>query len=371
MQIPRLARRVQPGARPAPSSPRRAPSPGLNPAVLAPVQLVRDLELDRRARLVRIITLGLLALTALLIPAVIPPTQHPGTAIAVGLALLSEIGAYALNRQRFVNAAAFTLLGGLTVTVAWEIVTRVIVNPAIDLVDLRLYAFLLLPILLSCVLTGPRGPVIMTSLVVVFTVVSLLFLRQSPPLHAYWGGSYPYETGGAYDVVAVPVVLEVLTGIVAWLGADSIRRVLLSASKADDLSQAYDQILRQAQEREAHRQRLQQGIAEIQQVHAAIARGQWDARARSDDPELLPIAISLNLLLDRLQRMGFEETGRMRMEAAAHELAGALRRVWAGEPYTGPEYTGTALDEVLLEFTKLRTGPPGVPSRPPAQPPRE
>jgi hypothetical protein len=30
--------------------------------------------------------------------------------------------------------------------------------------------------------------------------------------------------------------------------------------------------------------------------------------------------------------------------------------MWAGEPYVSPDYTGTPLDEVLLELAKLRFG---------------
>lgn len=319
-----------------------------------PWHVVRLLEAERRRRLVNIIAIGLFVVTVILLPIIFPLDQHPGTAGAVLAALVSEVLAYALNARNYVTAAAFVLLGGLALAAAWEIVSRVIVNPALDIADLRYYAFLLLPILLSCVLTPRRGPILLTVGCVVFTIVSLLVLPRSAPLRAYWGGAYTYETGSSYDVVAVPVVLEVLTGLVAWLGADSIRRVVLEATRADDLARAYDQIVAQARELEVYRARMREAVSQIQNVHAAISRGRLDARAHVTEAELMPLATSLNILLERLTRMTRDESGRVRMESAANELALALKRMWAGEPYVSPQYSGTALDNVLLELARLR-----------------
>jgi hypothetical protein len=319
-------------------------------------RVVRQLEFDRRHTLIRIIALGLLALTALLLPTILPLNQHPGTATAVGIALAAEITAYVLNRRGYVTPAGFVLLGGIALACAWEIFSRAIVNPAVDITDLRLYSLLLLPILLSTVLTGRRGPIVFTSFAVLFTIFTLLVLPQSPPLRAYWNGHWAYESGGAYDVVALPVAFAVLTGIVAWLGADSIRRMLLMAARTDDLALAYQHIVQQTEELEAQRRRMRKAVLQIQNVHSAIARGQLDARATVDEAELLPLATSLNLLIERLTRMKVEDSARLRMEATAQRTVVALRRMWAGEPYVSPDYTGTPLDEVLLELSKLRGG---------------
>jgi hypothetical protein len=142
--------------------------------------------------------------------------------------------------------------------------------------------------------------------------------------------------------------------VVAWLGADSVRRALLDASRAEDLEAANRRNAAQAQELALQRQRLQLGIQELQLVHSAVARGHWEARARINEGELLPVAMSLNLLLDRLTRLSREQDQRMRIEAAAQQLAMALRRTRAGEPYMPPAYTGTIFDEVLVEIAALR-----------------
>jgi len=207
---------------------------------------------------------------------------------------------------------------------------------------------------------GRRGPLVIAGCVSVFSLVSLLVLPRTPTFEAYWNASYPYSLGSAYDVVALAVLFQWVAGVIGWLGGDSIRRALAHALRADELAQANGQIQAQAREIEAHRLRLQDGMAQIQAVHAAIARGHWDARVRLDQGELLPMAMSLNLLLDRLTRLTREQGQRAQIEVTAHELALAMRQARIGHAYTVPNYTGTVLDEALIEFAAMRQVFPGA-----------
>lgn len=345
------------------SGAQELPSPAqITQAALAAVpaasaaELVFDLDRERRQRLVRIITLSLFVLAALLLPAVLLPTPDPAGFGAVAVAFAGTGAALLLNRADRVGAAAYTAMAGLALAVAWVIVARVYTQPGIDLVDLRFYDLFALPILLSCVLTDRRGPLVIAGCTCAFTVASLLVLKKDGPLDAYWNGHYQYEVGSFLDLLIELVVFQAFAAVIAWLGADSIQRTLLRAARADNLEVANRQIAQQAEELAAQRRRMHQAVVQIQQVHAAIARGQLDARARVDEPELLPIAMSLNLVLDRLTRLTRDETQRVQMERTAHELAAAIRRMAAGEPYSGPQYTGTPLDEALLELAKLQLG---------------
>jgi hypothetical protein len=150
-----------------------------------------------------------------------------------------------------------------------------------------------------------------------------------------------------------------VAAVVGWLGADSVRRALQQAARADEVVEANTQILAQAREMAAQRQRLQDGIVQIQQVHAAIARGHLDARVRIEQGEILPIAMSLNLLLDRLTRLAREQSQRATIEEAAHDLALAMRLARTGQVYSSPNYTGSVFDEVLIEFAAMRGLLPG------------
>jgi hypothetical protein len=313
-------------------------------------------EQQRRGRLVRIVSLGLLIGMGLLIPTSLIPTPDIVTLVAILLAFAGAGVGYLLNRMRLVNAAGYSVLVGGLLALGWEVVAQSMRQGGLDLNDLRVYDLFVLPIILSAVLVTRRGPVIVAMVSIAFTIVSIILLPKSPALQQYWDGTYPYAIGSSYDVVIVPVVLQGLAAVAAWLGADSVRRALLQAYQVEEISAAKLQV-------EDQQRRLQRGIAHIQQVHSAVAHGQWDARAQVEATELIPVAVSLNLLLDRISRLTRDQEQRQRVDRTAHELAQALRRLRLGDGYTPPAFTGTSFDEVLMELDVLRTVRPT--SKPP------
>lgn len=313
-----------------------------------PQQVLFDNERRRRQRLVRLLSMGVLIGTGLLIPVALIPTPDMVTLVAVLCAFVGAGVGYLLNRWWFVNSAGYALLTGVMIAIAWEVLAQSFRQGGLDLNDLRVYDLFALPIVVSAVLVARRGPIILAAISIAFTIPSIILLPKSPPLQQYWDGTYPFALGSSYDVVIVAVVLQGMAATAAWLGADSVRRALLQAYRVDEIAAAKAQI-------EAQQRRLQQGIAHIQQVHSDVAHGQWDARAQVEAAELIPVAVSLNLLLDRLSRLTRDQEQRQRVDRAAHELAQALRRLHLGEAYTPPAYTGTAFDEVLVELDVLRT----------------
>jgi hypothetical protein len=313
-------------------------------------------EQQRRGRLVRIVSLGLLIAMGLLIPTSLIPTPDIVTLITVLIVFLGAGVGYLLNRMRLVNAAGYSILVGGMLALGWEVVAQSLRQGGLDLNDLRVYDLFVLPIILSAVLVTRRGPVIVAIVSIAFTIASIILLPKSPALQQYWDGTYPYAIGSSYDVVIVPVVLQGLAAVAAWLGADSVRRALLQAYQVEEISAAKLQV-------EDQQRRLQRGIAHIQQVHSAVAHGQWDARAQVEATELIPVAVSLNLLLDRISRLTRDQEQRQRVDRTAHELAQALRRLRLGDGYAPPAFTGTSFDEVLMELDVLRTVRPT--SKPP------
>jgi hypothetical protein len=321
-----------------------------------PPEILRQQEKARRKPLVRLIALCVVAASILLIPAGLIPNVDGVTLFAVGIALLGALVAYEMNQASYVRGAGFVILASITLGIAWEIVAKAHVQHGIDLSDLRLFDLFAVVIVLSGVLIGRVGPLVLGAATMGFTVAALLILPHTPPLQEFWNGVYPYAIRGSYyDVVVVALVIQGLATAVTWLGARSEEVALRDALQVSALEEAYQQIQLQAHSLDQQRLRLQQGIAQIQQVHAAVARGQWEARASATDGELLPLAMSLNLLLDRLGRLTRDQETRTRIDMAAHELALALQRVRQGMPYTPPPYTGTPFDEVLVELAYLRT----------------
>ncbi|HKV86184.1 MAG TPA: hypothetical protein VJN88_16645 [Ktedonobacterales bacterium] len=322
-------------------------------------EVIREHERQRRQRLVRILALGVMIPVVLLIPSSLFPKFIPGSLIALTIVFIGTAAAFLLNRLHFVTTAGYSLIAGIGLALAWQVVSKVLLQHGVDALDLRYYDLMVLPILLSSVLVGRRGPFIVAGCASAYTIVSLLILKRTPELQQYWNAQYHDSLGSRYDVVALAVLFQWIAAVVGWLGADSVRRALQQAARADEVVEANAQILAQAREMAAQRQRLQDGIVQIQQVHAAIARGHLDARVRIEQGEILPIAMSLNLLLDRLTRLAREQSQRATIEEAAHELALAMRQARMGQVYSSPNYTGTVFDEVLIEFAAMRNLLPG------------
>ena len=289
---PQTSRASQaPGPPQAPQTPQTPQMPQMTPQEALAIS-----ERQRRSRLVRLVSLGILIGSGLLIPTALVPTPDTVTLVAVLLAFFGAGAGYLLNRAQFINAAGYAVLAGLMIAIGWEVIAQSQRQGGLDLNDLRVYDLFILPIVLSTVLVTRRGPVILAAISIIYTIASLLLLHKSPTLQQYWDGTYPYALGSSYDVVIVPVVLQAMSATAAWLGADSVRRALLQAYRVNELAVAKAQI-------EEQQRRLQRGIAHIQQVHAAVAHGHWDARAQVEAAELIPVAISLNLLLDRISRL--------------------------------------------------------------------
>jgi hypothetical protein len=321
-----------------------------------PPEILRQQEKTRRKPLARLIALCVVVASILLIPAGLIPSVDGVTLVAVGVTLAGALVAYGLNQADYVRGAGFVIVSSIALGIAWEIVAKAHIQQGVDLSDLRLFDFFAVVIVLSGVLIGRSGPLVIGAATMGFTVAVLLILPHTPPLQAFWNGVYPYAIRGSYyDVVAVALIIQGLATAVTWLNARSEEVALRDALHANELEEAYQQVQLQARSLDQQRSRLQKGIAQIQQVHAAVARGQWDARASATDGELLPLAMSLNLLLDRLGRLTRDQETRARIDLAAHELALALQRVRQGMPYTPPAYTGTPFDEVLVELAYLRT----------------
>ncbi|HLW00850.1 MAG TPA: hypothetical protein VKT82_19480 [Ktedonobacterales bacterium] len=118
----------------------------------------------------------------------------------------------------------------------------------------------------------------------------------------------------------LPVVRQLLTLVDNFVLNDRLRIALDQSQQAFQRSQ---QELLVTSTRAQQYDELREGIEELQTVHAKLARGDLAVRARVDGA-LSPVAQSLNLLIERLQRWAqFEQSNRV-LESEANRLREAL-----------------------------------------------
>ncbi|MBO0782026.1 MAG: hypothetical protein J2P37_24670, partial [Ktedonobacteraceae bacterium] len=89
-----------------------------------------------------------------------------------------------------------------------------------------------------------------------------------------------------------------------------------------------DEATRTAQEKRI----LEEGVATLRSVHARVARGDFAARAPTVSGPLLPIAMSLNLMLDRLSAMSQRGTRYDLLVQECKFVQGAVERLGQGQP---------------------------------------
>jgi hypothetical protein len=132
-------------------------------------------------------------------------------------------------------------------------------------------------------------------------------------------------------VVALVVVRQLFT---LW---ENARLAHEQAEALTDLERANTRIEDQARQIADHNVELERGIVHLKDVQAQLANGNLRARANLTSGALLPLAGSLNLMAERLMRLGQTSVYMQRLMRALGELSIAFERRAAGAPFIVPE----------------------------------
>ena len=139
-------------------------------------------------------------------------------------------------------------------------------------------------------------------------------------------------SGMAYDVIVQPIGLQIIVAVVTYLWVRSALRAIARADRAEEVAEL--------KRRDAERtHQLEMGIQQLLQTQVRAANGDLMARANlGQDNVLWQVGVSLNMLLTRLQKAGWEtsraeyENQRLRGEVA--RLTQVLREVRTGKQFT-------------------------------------
>jgi hypothetical protein len=156
--------------------------------------------------------------------------------------------------------------------------------------------------------------------------------------------------------VSFGLVLLVLArqGITVLENEQLLRR---EQQRAEELALAHGVAEEQRQLLAERNQRLERDIEHLKEVHARVARGDASARARIETGELLPIAGSLNLMLDRLSSLNRVNSEYARLDHALQSVIEAAQGLAMNDDralkaLSAP--TNTPLDGVAIALSQLR-----------------
>ncbi len=300
----------------------------------------------QRARLVSLLALVQAAILLGALPGdLFGQFRLSGLLVALGgLGIFGVV--WLLNWGGRVTEASFLLVGGGGALVALDLLLSA--AQLLSLETLLIALLFLLVILSGGLLFSPETAVILAALAALFTSIVLLVFHPSSALAA------AFTAQGRYLAVVFVALVLLGVGVVAWFFGRQMQESVHVTTFVAGLQMSNKGLRTRLREAEAKARELETGIALIQQTHARVAAGDYGARVHVEG-DLLPLAVSLNLMLERVESFVHGEYERERMETAVVGLAELAGRV--GQESLGqiPVPTGTALDGLSIAIKQMQT----------------
>jgi len=299
---------------------------------------LRERERTRHSRLVAIFLLAFLLIeVGGLYQYVVVDSDHPPmiALLLIACAVLILIGG--LNRVGYV-----TLAGLLMVLLADLSLPSIPATGEVDLQHLGAF-YLSIASLLVAASVLPAVTVFPIAVINSAAVLSIIFFL---PHTAEFDSVL--RSNDAQQVLAGPLLMQIIVAIVAYLWANSMVRAMRRADRAEEI--AY------LQRRAANQQvELEEGVRQLLAVHAQVASGDFRVRTSGlRNPLLWRVGSSLNALIARLSRTAQADYLLRLEQEEARRLAEAIYLTRSGRQAIWPAPTGLPLDIVL---EALRTRP--------------
>lgn len=248
----------------------------------------------RRARLVS----ALLILIVMVVLLLIPSTYPSSPSIWIPIFILSAGGVIIalFNRAGYITLSSvfYVLLVDIALTGFFYFKP----TSALNSTNMTAFDLFVLAILVGGVIL-PKALIPLTGILQILLINMIFFLRP----HDATLVSLIALAGNAYVALLSTIVLQVVGTGLAWLHAWSVERALIRASQAEELARARAELSQQALLTAQQKQRLEEGIMSILEIHQQVAAGNLAARAPvHEDQELWQLGHALNLLLMRIQQ---------------------------------------------------------------------
>ncbi|GCE45869.1 hypothetical protein EI42_02708 [Thermosporothrix hazakensis] len=169
--------------------------------------------------------------------------------------------------------------------------------------------------------------------------------------------------------IMLPIMIQLVVAIVVYVIMRHLLHAIQRADQAEEIVALQREIAEFERSRSAEKEALEEGLRKIAETHAQIANGDMHARVSLSEGHVLwSVAIPLNNLLNRMQRLKLDSDMLASTQLAAQRIAESLHHEIATGHFSPLPGTGTPLDPVIIELNKLlaarSTQPPSTPSRP-------
>lgn len=208
----------------------------------------------------------------------------------------------------------------------------------------NLYYFLadVLPIFASALLTDLPWPALVNVTVFAMNMVCIYILPHDATYDRFVA-----NLGGPLFLAASITLGQIVLIVFGLAAAQTIRRSLGAASRASDL----EEINRRIGERQ---RALEVDIQRLRQTHAAIANGEMAHATLTASSELYPVALSLNLMVDRLSRLTRAGGELRQIERGLAEASEVIGQMGQGNLGIRPTPTGTVVDGLLASLIQVQ-----------------
>ena len=292
----------------------------------------------RRSRLLSI----LLILTAVVMLLLTPSAfRAPGLWRAIVIMGAMGLLAALLNRIGRVTLSGLVIIALADVTITYNIVRQQYGLTNTTVADLYLLA-------LAIMIAGMVLPTLSIPLIGAAQIaISLIIFYGLPPDTLLLQEIKKVDGNMSYTSVLGPILLQVCSVGIVWLYAWSVDRAILRASRAEELAEAQARINEQALVIAEQKQRLEEGIQAIQDTQGRIVRGDYSARVSLQGNELLPLAVSFNMMAERLSHVHQIEEEHRQMQGALQQVLDACKAISRGLAPAAWRQTGSVLDRIF------------------------
>ncbi|HZU66153.1 MAG TPA: hypothetical protein VFA09_02645 [Ktedonobacteraceae bacterium] len=178
-----------------------------------------------------------------------------------------------------------------------------------------------------------------------YLLLTFLFLALSANVFSNDAGQQAIRPVLVFSTIAVVALVITRQMYTLW---ENVRLARKQAEALEDLERANQRIEEQARQITAHNILLEEGIEHLKNIQAQLANGNLRARATLKSGPLMPLAGSLNLMADRLTRLGQMTAYAQQLARGLNDLSAAFERSAVGAPLILPSSCSD-----LLEINRL------------------